>query len=55
MIDGLLNAHHSVKMLWYATEDSRIIADLVSDEEKHRYLLESIYSAMTGENPSPPT
>ena len=33
------------------TEDSKIIADLVSDEEKHRYLLESIYSAMTGENP----
>ena len=33
------------------TEDRKIIIDLEADEEKHRHLLESIYSAMTGENP----
>ena len=32
--------------------DRKIIIDIAADEEKHRHLLESMYSAMTGENPA---
>ena len=51
--DEIMDSRYYLMLAQNMTDEEgrKIIIDMEADEEKHRHLLESIYSAMTGENP----